>query len=139
MKKTTLSLIVAGVMAVGGIAQAQSYDSPAQSGEASTMTQGQPNQLTTNSPYADNTSVITDTTVLGAAPSTVAVPMDHYIHMQPGWRDSQKQRQQAAASFNVPARSGEASTMTNGVPNQLTDNQRIAGNVYVPVWSVPSM
>ena len=139
MKKTTLSLIVAGVMAVGGIAQAQTYDAPAQAGEASTMTGGQPNQLTTNSPYADNGTVVIDTTVLGAGPAPVMVPLDQYVYVQPGWSGSNMQRHQAAGTFNVSSRAGEASTMTNGVPNQLTDNQRLSNNIYVPVYSVPSM
>jgi hypothetical protein len=131
MKKTTLSLIVAGMMAVGGIAQAETFDTPTQSGEASTMTMGQPNQLTTNSPYGD-------TTVMGAGPATVMVPMDHYVHVQPGWSGSYSQRHQAAATFNTPARAGEASTMTNGQPNVSTDNQRFANDTHVPVWSTPS-
>ena len=137
MKKSTLSLLVAGLVAVGGIAQAETFDTPVQAGEASTMTMGQPNQLTTNSPYSDGT-VWVDTTVLGAAPATVMVPMEHYVYVQPGWSGSYEQRTQAAATFNVPARAGEASTMTGGQPNVSTDNQRIANNTYVPVWSVPS-
>lgn len=138
MKKSTLSLIVAGLVAVGGIAQAETFDTPSQAGEASTMTMGQPNQLTTNSPYGDG-SVVVDTTVLGAAPTTVMVPMEHYVVTQPGWSGSWQERNEAAATFNTPARAGEASTMTNGQPNMLTDNQRIAGDVHVPVWSVPSL
>ena len=137
MKQSTLSLIVAGLVAVGGIAQAETFDAPTKAGEASTMTGGQPNQLTTNSPYSDGT-VWVDTTVLGAAPPTVTVPMDHYVYVQPGWSGSNQQRHQAAASFNPPARAGEASTMTGGQPNVSTDNQRIAADTYVPVWSVPS-
>ena len=43
MKKSTLSLIVAGALAVAGVAQAETYDTPTQAGEASTMTMGQPN------------------------------------------------------------------------------------------------
>lgn len=131
MKKSTLTLIMAGMLAAGGIAQAETFDTPTQAGEASTMTMGQPNQATTHSPYSD-------TTVMGAAPATVMVPMEHYVHVQPGWSGSYEQRHQAAATFNVPARAGEASTMTGGQPNASTDNQRIADNVYVPVWSVPS-
>src|SRR3954468_19537260 len=109
MKKSTLSLIVAGMMAVGGIAQAETFDTPMQAGEASTMTMGQPNQLTTNSPYGDGSGV-GDKTMLGAAPTTVMVPMEHYVYTQPGWSDSYHQRHQAAGTFNTPARAGEAST-----------------------------
>lgn len=144
MKKSTLSLIVAGALAVAGVAQAETFDTPMQAGEASTMTMGQPNQLTTNSPYADNT-VIVDTTVLGAAPvtmvpsTTVMVPMDHYVYTQPGYMGNYQQRHQAAATFNVPARAGEASTMTGGAPNVATDNERLANNTYVDVYSIPSM
>ena len=139
MKKTTLSLIVAGVLAVGGIAQAETFDTPTQAGEASTMTMGQPNQLTTNSPYGDyGNAVVADTTVLGAAPATVMVPQDHYVMVRPGYTGNWWQRHQAAATFNTPARAGEASTMTGGAPNMSTDNTRLAGNSYVDVYSMPS-
>lgn len=145
MKKSTLSLIVAGALAVAGVAQAETFDTPMQAGEASTMTMGQPNQLTTNSPYADNT-VVVDTTVLGAAPvvitepaTTVMVPMDHSVWTQPGYMGTYRQRHQAAATFNTPARAGEASTMTGGAPNVATDNNRLAANTYVDVYSTPSM
>jgi hypothetical protein len=112
MKKTTLSLIIAGTLAAGGLAQAQtSYDTPASN---------------------------SDTQILGAGPTTVMVPMEHYTYVQPGWNDSYRQRHQAAGTFNTPARAGEATTMTNGQPNASTDNQRIANDVHVPVWSVPN-
>jgi hypothetical protein len=144
MKKSTLSLIVAGVMAIGGIAQAETFDTPTQAGEASTMTMGQPNQLTSNSPWGDNSVAMdsgygVDTTVLGAAPSTVMVPMDHSVYIRPGYTGSWQQRHQAAASFDTPARAGEASTMTGGAPNVLTDNTRLAGYSVVDVYSVPSL
>jgi hypothetical protein len=129
MKKTTLSLIVAGTLVAGGLAQAQTtYDTPVQAGEASTMTQGQPNQLSSSS----------DPRVLGAGPTTVMVPMEQYTYVQPGWSGSYHQRHQAAATFNTPARAGEASTMTGGQPNVSTDNQRVANDVAVPVYSIPS-
>ena len=31
----------------------------------------------------------------------------------------------SAATFNVPSRAGEASTMTGGAPNMVTDNSRV--------------
>src|SRR3954467_6958702 len=105
MNKTTLSLIVPGALAVGGIAQAETFDTPSQAGEASTMTMGQPNQLTTNSPYGDG-RVVVDTTVRGAAPTPVMVPMEQYVYTQPGWSGNYHERHQAAATFNTPARAG---------------------------------
>ena len=36
-------------------------------------------------------------------------------------------RTASAATFDVPARAGEASTMTGGAPNMVTDNSRIIG------------
>lgn len=143
MKKTTLSLIVAGALGLAGMAQAETFNTPTQAGEASTMTMGQPNELTTNSPYPDNTvvvvpaaqdSVVVDTTTLGAGPNT----MGHSVYVQPGWSGSYHQRHEAAATFNTPARAGEASTMTGGEPNMLTDNNRLSGDRAVDVWSVPS-
>ena len=73
MKKTSLTsaLLLAGVLTAAGAAQAETFDSPVrQAGEASTMTGGAPNALTTNSPYSDNT-VVVDTRVLGAGPAVV--------------------------------------------------------------------
>jgi hypothetical protein len=86
MKKTTLSLIVAGALGLAGMAQAETFNTPTQAGEASTMTMGQPNERTTNSPYWDNTvvvapsaqaGVVVDTTTLGAGPNT----MDHSVYV----------------------------------------------------------
>lgn len=74
MTQTSLAktLLLAGLVAAGGLVQAQTFDTPQQAGEMSTMTNGQPNRLTTNSPYADGTVVI-DTRVLGAPPSTTII------------------------------------------------------------------
>lgn len=139
MKKTTLSLIVAGALGLAGIAQAETYNTPTQAGEASTMTMGQPNQLTTNSPYGDNTVVmpsaqVESTTTMGAGPNM----MGHSVYVQPGWYGGYQQRHEAAGTFNTPARAGEASTMTGGAPNAVTDNNRFSGSHAVEIWSVPS-
>lgn len=87
MKKTSLTraLYVAGLVAAAGVAQAQTdktFDSPQRAGEASTMTGGQPNALTTNSPYSDGT-VVVDTRVLGAGP-VVVVPQGTPTYVAPG-------------------------------------------------------
>lgn len=122
--KKSLSILVAGVMAMAGAVQAQTFDSPTQAGEASTMTNGQPNLLTTNSPHGDPASntVIVDTTVLGAGPVLLVGPMEAVgVPPNPLILD-EKTRRQAAATFNSPARAGEMSTMTGGAPNMVTDH-----------------
>lgn len=122
--KKSLSILVAGVMAMAGAVQAQTFDSPTQAGEASTMTNGQPNLLTTNSPFGDpvSSTVIVDTTVLGAGPVLIVGPFEAVgVPPNPLILD-EKTRRQAAATFNSPARAGEMSTMTGGAPNMVTDH-----------------
>jgi len=82
MKNTliTRSLLAAGLLAAAA-AQAQVYnnsaaatsDSPVRAGEATTMTNGAPNLLTTNSPYPDGTAVVT------VAPAVVGTPGYPYV------------------------------------------------------------
>ena len=79
MNKTILfrALLTAGALATAGLAQAATnFDAPTQAGEASTMTNGQPNLLTNNigypaMPVTTVPGVIVDTTVLGAPPATI--------------------------------------------------------------------
>ncbi len=111
MNKTLLSrtLVVAAVVAVAGVAQAETFNSPMQAGEASTMTQGAPNLLTTNTPsysysydlsgplpppVVDSTILgagpVTDTTVLGGPPSvvyetTTVYPSSVYVQPNTDW------------------------------------------------------
>lgn len=144
MKKSLFSLIAAaGLMAMGGLAQAQTAIVP---GDATIVGH---NVITTTAPggghtYWIDTPVLVgvaptttiDTTVLGAGP--VMMPMQSSVYVQPGWNGDYSQRHQAAATFNVPARAGEASTMTGGNPNMSTDNNLISNDIYVPVYSVPN-
>ena len=122
MSKTSLSraLLLAGIVAAAGIAQAQTSDVPTQAGEASTMTHGQPNAATTNSPYGD-------TTVMGAGPVVV---YENPAYVFPGRQEGKPHLQRSdayargsfAETCNVPSQAGEASTMTNGQPNASTSN-----------------
>ena len=121
MKNLQRHLLAATLLAglgLGAIAQ--------QAGEMSTMTHGAPNQLTTNSPYSDGQTVIIDTTVLGASPavvgSSIGAPDADVTYV---YRPDVASRHQAASTFNVPSRAGEASTMTGGAPNMVTDNSRV--------------
>jgi len=116
MKKSSLSLLIAGAFALAGAAQAQNtWDTPLQAGEASTMTHGAPNL------EADNAGV-PPTHLMGAAPSGIYAPDTVVtIPANPMVVD----RDAAAATFNVPAQAGEASTMTGGAPNVATDNGRV--------------
>jgi hypothetical protein len=143
MNKPHLSraLVVAAVVAVAGVAQAETFDSPVhQAGEASTMTHGQPNMVTNNIGYPDNYSsydslpppVVTgsDTSVLGGPPSTTTEivtvsPAPVYVQPSTNWGYYQlhpthdKGMASATGTSPIPDRAGEASTITNGVPNLL--------------------
>jgi hypothetical protein len=126
MRKSLLSaVLVAAGMGLAGLASAETFDSPTQAGEASTMTMGQPNVATTNSPYPDGI----DTTVLGAGPASVTryetvttystpvlVSPDSIVSYGPGWTYLHGG---ATETSKVPERAGEASTMTHGVPNMM--------------------
>lgn len=150
MKKMSLSLIAAGVMAAAGFAHADAIFYP-----DGTMVELGPNGADN---LALDSSTMLDTTVLGAGPvvSTTAVttvtPKYEYVYVQPNinfdrtvalgqlhrnyhltHRMDSSVRHQAAATFNVPARAGEASTMTGGAPNVSTDN----GAMVVGRYSIP--
>jgi len=80
---------------------AETTNSPQRAGEASTMTGGAPNAKTTNES--------TTTTDKSAKKPRMA-------------SSAAKGSASAAGTSNVPARAGEASTTTNGVPNKKTTN-----------------
>jgi hypothetical protein len=82
MRKTLYStLIAAGLLAAFGTAQAAATgDAPLRAGEASTMTNGQPNSVTTNSPYADGTVVLHSYSY----PAVVTAPAGYYVPVQVG-------------------------------------------------------
>jgi hypothetical protein len=103
-----------------------------------------------------------DATVLGAGPATTTTTVTttqplQYVYVQPNidWDRTTALSQMhsnahlmhhrhvyhnptwATASFDVPARAGEASTMTAGVPNAVTSNDRIiVGRYDIPYSSV---
>ena len=152
MKKMSLSLLAAGVMAVAGMAHADAIFYP-----DGTMVELGPNG-------ADNLALTSsdslDTSVLGAGPATTTVttvtPTVEYVYVQPNinWdrttamsqmhsnyhlmhRGDMHARHQAAATFDVPARAGEASTMTGGAPNMVTDNRTmVVGSYSIPYREV---
>jgi hypothetical protein len=136
MKKLSLTLLAASAMAVAGLAQA---DTSVLGGSSSEIL------------AADDSPV--DTTVLGAGPTTrtETVTTTQYVYVQPNidfdratamtqmrsnahlMRDRRAMDRSAAATFNTPTRAGEASTMTGGAPNMVTDNERmIVGSYTIP-------
>jgi hypothetical protein len=154
MKKMSLSLLAAGVMAVAGMAQADAIFYP----DGTVVDLGPTGGDTLALGSSDSMSSV-DTTVLGAGPSTSSVtttttvsPTVEYVYVQPNinWDRSvalaqvhrnahlmhggdYRTRHQAAATFNVPARAGEASTMTGGAPNMVTDNESmVVGSYSIP-------
>ena len=119
-KSTThLSILLAGLLAAAG-AQAQSTsasgssDVPGKAGEPSTMTQGQPNAATTNSPVTE-----------APTPDKDAI------------RQGAKGMGAAAATTNVPGRAGEASTMVRGQPNANPEQPPLPNRNY-PGVGVPA-
>jgi hypothetical protein len=138
--KTTVSLLLAGLMAGGAWAQTASAtsDVPVKAGEASTMTQGQPNMATqhdpmrghgsvgsaTSAPLSSSTGVPVDS---AASPSSTAV-MGAPSAVMSGSGAREVPHHSATVTTNVPTKAGEASTMTNGVPNMRTDNPNPDGS-----------
>ena len=119
MKRISRLMVVAGALALaGGVAQAQTFNSPTIAGEASTMTNGQPNVRTEHdAPMYVYT--VPYTVVMGAGPAVV------YEYSYPAYvlpLSSRPLHSGASETSNVPQRAGEASTMTNGAPNLVTTN-----------------
>jgi hypothetical protein len=158
MNKTQLSrtLFVAGALVLAGTAaQADAIFYP--DGTMVELGENGAEQLALDSPPG-----MVDTTVLGgpAAVTTTTtattVPASAYVYVQPNIHFdrstvvSQMQHRdvvlnhrhvaherQSAATFNVPARAGEASTMTGGAPNMVTHNDTyVVGSVAVPYGAI---
>jgi len=151
MNKTSLTraLFAAGAVALAGAAQADAIFYP----DGTMVDLGSDNALELSADAS--LSPATDTTVLGAGAATVtnpqAVPVIEHVYVQPnidwdrGMVVSQMQHRgavvsqptvterQSAATFDVPARAGEASTMTSGAPNLVTDNDSfVVGSNTIP-------
>lgn len=131
MRNTLYStLIAAGLLATLGTAQAAATsDAPLRAGEASTFTNGQPNRVTTNSPYPDGTVVLHGYGYPAVVASTYYVPVQ--VGSLPRSEPLSADASDATPTSNVPVQAGEASTMTNGVPNLVTRNN--------PSWPVAAL
>lgn len=155
MKKTSLSLLAAGVMALAGAAA-----------HADAIFYPDGTSVELGETGADNlmlgsADTCLDCTTLGAGPATVTgtttvtTTTPQYVYVQPNinWdpavaRAQLRHRrlvrsgaymidQSATATSNIPTRAGEASTMTAGVPNLVTDNDRvIVGSTMIPYTTV---
>ena len=144
MTKTSLTraLFAAGVVAMAGAANAGGAGHLSSSDLSTPMAESSSTTMDSGS----------DTRVLGAgaattssAPSTTTVVTREYVYVQPSidWDRSvvigqmhnphlvRGSRTAAAATFDVPARAGEASTMTGGAPNAVTSNDRVIVGSYV--------
>jgi hypothetical protein len=146
MKKTSLSralFVGAAVAMAGAAAQADAIFYP----------DGTVVELGDNDVVALDATPTVDTTVLGAAPAgsatvtttTSTAPALVYVQPNIHWDRatvvSQMHQRKAmvgdrhasAATFDVPSRAGEASTMTGGAPNMVTSNDRVVvGSHTVP-------
>ena len=106
--KTTLprALLLAGLLAGAGVAQAQTAT-------VTTYTTTTTYPVVTLSPPPPVATV--QPPMVSDGPDTVITQ----VH-----RPDVVSRSASAATFNVPSRAGEASTMTGGAPNMSTDNHR---------------
>ena len=99
---TTPSLLLASLMAIAGVASAQTATGtsnvPAMAGEASTTTNGVPNAMTSNTPGSE-------------MPAMTKGEI----------RQDAKGRDAASATTRSPGRAGEASTTVKGNPNANPD------------------
>jgi hypothetical protein len=158
MKKTSLTraMLVAGAVALAGAAQADAIFYP----DGTMVELGETGADTLALDSSMDSTV--DTTVLGApaasvtTTTTTAVPVQNFVYVQPnidfdrhtvvsqlhhrnsvGSSTHLMQERQSAATFNVPSRAGEASTMTGGAPNMVTDNNTfVVGSLSIPYSSI---
>jgi hypothetical protein len=121
-KSLSRTLIATGVLAFAAVAQAGTTGSGETSMTPTTNSMGSMPQVATTP----------DLNTMGAGPAVSVGNTTYYTypqsHLFPERRDG------ATGTFNVPGRAGEASTMTNGVPNQETSNYSppVSNVVVVP-------
>ena len=156
MTKTSLTraMFVAGAVALAGAAHADAIFYP----DGTMVELGDSGADTLALDSSMDSSI--DTTVLGApaasVTTTTTVPVHNFVYVQPnidfdrhtvvsqlhhrssvGSSTHLMQERQSAATFNVPSRAGEASTMTGGAPNMVTDNNTfVVGSLSIPYSSI---
>jgi len=128
--KTTASLLLAGLMAGGAWAQsaAPTSDVPVRAGEASTVTQGQPNMATTHDPLRGHSTVGSASSAPVGSASGVPVDSASSTAVMGAPSAREVPHHSATVTSNVPTKAGEASTFTNGVPNMSTNNPQTDGS-----------
>ncbi|RYF13275.1 MAG: hypothetical protein EOO30_21580 [Comamonadaceae bacterium] len=164
MKKThlTRALFVAGAVALAGAAQADAIFYP--NGTMVELGENGADHLAWNDDGTLRTAGMVDTSVLGGpaamtSTTVTTVPTVEYVYVQPNIHfDRHAVRAQIDhppvamtsdtrvlgagpahddKTFNVPARAGEASTMTNGAPNLVTSNDSfMVGSTAIPYSSI---
>lgn len=161
MKKThlTRALFVAGAVALAGAAQADAIFYP--NGTMVELGENGADNIVWNADGTIRSAGVVDTTVLGgpaavSSTTVTTVPTVEYVYVQPNIdfdrhavraqidhphvavTTSSTQVMGAAPvhddkNFNVPARAGEASTMTHGAPNLVTTNDTfVVGSRSIP-------
>jgi len=130
MSKSTLTraLLLAGVFAAAGVAQAQTgvIHTPAE-----TAIVGAAPATVTTYTYTTTYPVVTYSApapVVTYAPPVVSYVPDTVVTQV--HRPDVVSRSGPAATFNVPSRAGEASTMTGGAPNMATSNDFVINHSH---------
>ena len=158
MKTTSLTraLFIAGAIGLAGAAQADVIFYP--DGTSVELGDSGADILALEESGSDMVAMDSsvDTTVLGGpAAVTTTTTSPSYVYVQPNihWDRTTAMTQlrhhrsamgshhlndrSAAATFNVPSRAGEASTMTGGAPNMVTDNNAfVIGSRLIPYASI---
>jgi cytoskeletal protein RodZ len=153
MKKSSLTraLFMAGAVALAGAAQADAIFHP----DGRVVELGDTDVTVTDSGAviasdATSSEPSVDTTAMGAGPAvsttttttTTSAPKLVYVQPNIDWDRATARAQMSsnmhlhkrmhtANTFDVPARAGEASTMTGGAPNMVTSNERVVVGSYV--------
>lgn len=161
MKKLSLShtLLAAGALALAGAAQADAVFYPdgtmVDLGESGAELLAQHDAGRVDTTVLGGPAAVTTTRTTTTTTATVT-PVVEYVYVQPSidWdrdavvthmhthRDAMAHhrhgdRHAAAATFDVPAQAGEASTMTGGAPNAVTSNQAfVVGSAHIPYSAI---
>jgi hypothetical protein len=155
MKKTLTALVAVSALAAAGLAQADAIFYPdgrvVELGDSSVESLALDESSTMDIAPVDTTVLGAPSSTLSSSTTTTTVQVPQLVYVQPNIdfdratvlsqlhnrnlviRDHRiVSSTDTRDTFNVPQRAGEASTMTSGVPNLVTDNSIVVGGLTIP-------